>query len=150
MYKLFTSKKRFVFFVLRNSRRRLWSRVFSHLKIMTLEFLFFFFSCYITAQSRCETHPPSLPKKRKKPNVPPHEAKKAKHWAHNKVKVFDFAAGIMLDLSYFLEFLRNFSLMKYQKFPGGFAPGPPIFSLATILKSLPGHYLGKVHPQVTR
>ena len=40
--------------------------------------------------------------------------------------------------------------MKYQKFPGGFAPGPPIFSLATILKSLPGHYLGKVHPQVTR
>ena len=67
-----------------------------------------------------------LPKKRKKPDVPPHDAKKARHWTHNKVKVFDFAAEIMLDLSYFLEFLRNFSLMKYQKFPGGFARGPRI------------------------
>ena len=70
---------------------------------------------------------PPLPKKRKRPDVPPHDAKKARHWAHNKVKVFDFAAGIMLDLSYFLEFLRNVSLMKYQKFPEGFAPDPQFF-----------------------
>ena len=145
-FKEIYSEKTFRFFVLLNSRRRLLSRVLSHLKIKTLEFLFFFFVLYYrTKQLR---NPPSpLPKK---PNVPPHDAIKAKHWAHNKVKVFDFAAGIMLDLTYFLECLRNFSLMKYQKFPGGFAPWPPIFSVATILKSLPGHYLGKIHPQVTR
>ena len=46
---------------------------------------------------------------------------------YDKVKVFDFAAGIMLDLSDFLEFLRNVSLMKYQKFPGASPLDPQFF-----------------------
>ena len=95
--------------------------------------------------------PPPLAEKAKTQSSLPW-CKKSKALNPKKVQVLVFLWILLwihiLRISPYFFFLLE--LEKTSKFSRGLRPRTPIFFLSEPTKSLPGHYLGKLHPQVTR